>query len=240
MPGDKPHRKPSTSSRKQGRPKASEKAVTPQVLQEISRRWLQGRSVWSIAVELGFDESTVRYHLNTNLRPLWHEEMRSMLDVDLAKVTMIETIAWERFYSTVPGETVEQIEKALTEDKRGRGRLKIVKQAVRSVTKTGEAGWLQIIQWCVDFRARIHAHYAPTRTHVDIGGEMRVAGMGPSEVDQVMLDRLMQQISERRKHQATLAASRQASGESVGVAVISTSGNGNGHAKPGSNGNGRH
>jgi hypothetical protein len=209
--------------------------VTPEVLSEIGRKWLQGRATVAIAKEVGVSESTIRYHIQTHLKPQWHEEMRSTLDIDLAKVSLIEKIAWERFYSAAPGETAEQIEKALTEDKRGRCRLRIVKQAVKSITRTGDAAWLQIIQWCLDFRAKIHAHYAPTRTHVDIGGEMRVAGLGPSEVDQVMLQRLMEQIAERRKHQAALSESRKAVGD-VGPAEISESRNGNGRQKPGSNG----
>jgi len=190
--------------RPQGRPKRRERVVTPAVLERIGILWLQNVSMTDIANEFGIDLTTVRHHLNQTIRPMWHEQMRSRLDEDLAKVALIERIAWERFQSNAPGETVEQIEKALVG---GKGRLRLVKQAVRSVTRTGEAAWLQIIQWCLDFRARIHAHYAPTRTHVDIGGDLRVAGMGPSEVDQIMLDRLMTQIAERRKHQAALRSS---------------------------------
>jgi|LSQX01.1.fsa_nt_gb hypothetical protein len=149
-------------------------------------------------MEFGIDESTVRYHLNERIRPLWHERMRSRLAEDLAKVDLLEATAWERFESHTPGETHEQTEKALLE---GGSRLKIVKQATRTVTKTGEIGWLQIVQWCLDFRAGIHAHYAPTRHHVDRGSEMRVAGMSPVEVDQLMLQRLMEKIAERRRQQ---------------------------------------
>ena len=168
-------------------------------MDRIGTLWLQNVPTTVIAKEIGVDEKAIRYHLENTIRPMWHDDMRSRLTEDLAKVALIERIAWERFESNAPGETTEQIEKALVG---GKGRLRLVKQAVRSVTRTGEMGWLQIIQWCLDFRARIHAHYAPTRTHVDIGGDLRVAGMSPVEVDQAMLKRLMEQIAERRKQAA--------------------------------------
>ncbi len=129
--------------------------------------------------------------------------MRSRLAEDLAKVALIERTAWERFHSSAPSETHEQVEKALLE--RG-GKPRVVKQATRKITKTAEVAWMQVIEWRLDFRARIHAHYAPTQRHVDHGGDFRVAGKTRTQVDQEMLDRLMQQIKERRKHQAALDA----------------------------------
>lgn len=190
------------------RAKHARRPVTPEVLREIGTMWLKGRSQVDIARTFGIDEKAVRYHLQNHIRPMWHDQMRSRLDEDLAKVALLEATAWERFHSQAPGETHEQIEKALRECKGGQSRLRIVKQAVRSVTRTGESAWLQIIQWCLDFRARIHAHYAPVKTHIDLGGDLRVAGMGPAEVDQVMLQRLMEQIELRRKNQAALMAGR--------------------------------
>ncbi len=193
------------STRSRGYHKPGTRPVTPEVLQRIGRMWLQGRNNCEIAKEIGIDESTVRYHLQNNILPLWQEDMRSRLAEDLAKVALLERTAWERYDSSVPSEPHELIEKALLE---GGSKPRIVKQAVRKITKTGDTAWLQIVQWCIDFRARIHAHYAPTRHHVDHGGEMRVAGMTPTEVDQAMLKRLMEQIQERRRHQAALDVGR--------------------------------
>jgi hypothetical protein len=157
-----------------------------------------------IAKAIGIDESTVRHHLNTTIRPQWQEQSRSRLHEDLAKVALIERTAWERFESDASAETVEQIEKGLRESKAGRVGLKIIRQATRSVKRPGEAAWLQVIQWCIEFRAKVFAHYAPTRTHVQMEGELRVAGKSPSEIDQEMMRRLAEQIFERRKHQAAL------------------------------------
>lgn len=184
------------SSRKPGYHKPGERPVWPEVLRRIGKLWLQGRNNCTIAREIGVDESTVRYHLEHSIKPEWHEQMRSRLAEDLAKVALLERVAWERFGSSAPCETHEQVEKALLQ---GGAKPRIVKQATRTVTRTGEVAWLQIIQWCLDFRARIHGHYAPVRHHVDTGSEFRVAGMAPIEVDQVMLQRLMEKIAERRR-----------------------------------------
>lgn len=192
-------------TRSRGKARPGKRPITPEVLLKIGKMWLKGRNNCEIAREIGVDEKTIRYHLQANIRPLWQENMRSRLAEDLAKVSLLEATAWERFDSSAPSETHEQVEKALLE---GGSKPRIVKQATRTVTKTGEAAWLQIIQWCLDFRARIHAHYAPTRTRIDVGSELRVAGKTPSEVDQEMLKRLMEQIAERRKHQAALDAER--------------------------------
>jgi len=189
-----------TAKRSPGRPKPGERVVTEAILMQIAEKHLQNMGPSAIGKALGIDESTVRHHLKQTIMPRWQEDMRSKLHEDLAKVSLIEKVAWERFHNAKPGETVEHVEKALSK----KGRMRIVKQATRAVTRTGEAAWIQVIQWCVDFRARIHAHYAPTRHKVDLGSELRVAGMTPDQVDQAMLKRLMQSIEDRRKYQAAL------------------------------------
>ncbi len=196
-----PPRRKKQPRRRPGRPKRGQEIITPAVLERIAELWLEGVSPRKIGEAVGADRMSVLHHLERSIRPLWHEQMRSMLDVDLAKVALLEKVAWERFHAKAPAESIEQIEKTLTAGKSGRSRLKITKQAVRSITRTGDSAWLQVIQWCLDFRARIHGHYAPTRSHVDIGGDLRVAGKSPSEVDEEMLDRLLTQIQERRIRQ---------------------------------------
>jgi len=187
------------SKRPQGRPPGKERPVTPGALQEIADLWLKNVPLRTIAKRFGVHHTTILHHLEQTICPLWRERMRSRLDEDLAKVALIERTAWERFHSATPGETRETIEKALTATPRGQKRLRIVKQATARVTRTGEVAWLQVIQWCLDFRARVHSHYAPIHHKHDIGGELRVAGMTPAETDQAMLQRLMEKIAERRR-----------------------------------------
>ena len=70
------------------------------------------------------------------------------------------------------------------------------------ISRTGEVAWIQVVQWCLNFRAKIHAHYAPVRHKADMGGELRVAGKTPTQVDEEMLKRLFEKIAERRRYQA--------------------------------------
>lgn len=195
----------SAPTRKRGRPKKGESPITPQRLRQIGILWLEGVGASEIASVVGCDESTIRYHLDSTIRPQWVEDGRSRVAEDLARVAHLERTAWERFHANAPGETIEQVEQGLLE---GGNKLRIIKKATRTVSKTGETAWLDIVRWCIEFRAKIFAHYAPTRHHIDHGGELRVAGMTPSEVDQAMLKRLFEQIEERRKHQASLGTGR--------------------------------
>ncbi len=197
----RPAKKP--AKRRPGRPKRSEPVVTPAMILGIAEYWLKGWGTIRIGQEYGIDPTTVRHHLDKTVRPQWHEEMRSRLAEDMAKVDLVERTAWERFHAAEPGETREVVEKALLE---GGSKPQIIKQVKSAVTKTGEVAWIQVIQWCLDFRARIHAHYAPTRHKVDLGSELRVAGLTPDQVDQAMLKRLMETIEERRKYQQALGS----------------------------------
>lgn len=192
-------RKPkSPSTRRPGRPKAKSPVVTADVLEGISVLWLQGVSLAKIGKQFGLDPSTVRHHVNVTIRPTWQEGMCSRLAEDLARVALLEKIAWQKFNACEPCESIEQVERALAKGKGGRSRMKITRQATRSVRRFGEAGWLEIVKWAVEFRARVFGHYAPTRTHLSVDGEMRVAGKSPAEVDSEMVGRLLQQIQERR------------------------------------------
>ena len=187
--------------RRPGKPRRGETVVTPAVLERIASMWLQGVSEAKTAAALGVSRATIRHHLDAKIIPLWRERMRSQLDVDLAKVHLIEQTAWERFDSAEPSETRESVEKALLD---GGREPRLVRQAVQKVTRVGELGWLQVIQWCLDFRARVHGYYAPARHTRDLGGELRVAGMTPVQVDEAMLKRLHEKILERREYQQGL------------------------------------
>jgi hypothetical protein len=189
------------SARKPGRPRRGHEVVTPCMIEQIAELWLQQVSETKIAAEMEIDRKTVHYHLESTIWPLWRENMRSKLAVDLAKVGLIEKVAWARFDSLEPAETHEVIEQSLLENGT---EPQTVKNIIRRVTRNGEVSWLHVIQWCLEFRAKIHGHFAPTRHHVDNGGELRVAGMTPTEVDTKMLKRLMEQIVERRKRQQAL------------------------------------
>ena len=175
--------------------------VTPEVRELIAKRWLQGRTASAIGREIGIDEKAVRYHMETFIRPLWHEKLVAMKGQELAKIDLLESTAWDRFLDAAPGEIVENIERALTEDG---NRLRVIKKVMRQVTKVGDSAWLDLVKWCIDWRSKVFGYYAPTRHQIDTGSELRVAGKTPNEVDEAMFDRLVAKIAERRKYAAAV------------------------------------
>lgn len=175
------------------------------MLETIADCILKGMSQRKTAQKCGIDESTVRYHLENTLRPRWREDARGALHEDLAKVLLVEKVAWQHFESSVPGETREGIKKALLE----RGiRPRLVEQATTKITRRGQVAWLEIVQWAIEFRAKVFGHFAPTRHHVDVGGQLRVAGLDPCQVDQAMLEKLLEKVAERRRHRAAIDPGR--------------------------------
>jgi predicted transcriptional regulator len=205
MPKKQSSKKKSPAKRGPGKPRPSERPVTPEKLEEIADKFLEGVPLTQIAEAIGVTRQTIQYHIDATIRPIWQERMRSTLADDLAKVSHLERVAWERFRVSQRPETRRQVKKALVAEGADP---QVVERVLTTVTKNGEAVWLQIVQWCIEHRARVHGHYAPTRHQVDMGGELRVAGMSPDQIDKAMLQRMMDKIEERRKYQAALRASQ--------------------------------
>jgi predicted transcriptional regulator len=198
--------KKSPAKRGAGKPRPSERPVTPEKLEQIADMFLEGTPITRIAEAIGVTRQTIQYHLDATIRPIWQEKMRSTLADDLAKVGHIERIAWERFHVSQQPETRRQVKKALVDEGADP---QVVEKVITKITKTGEVAWLQVAQWCIEHRAKVHGHYAPTRHQVDMGGELRVAGMSPDQVDKEMIKRLFEKIEERRTYQKALRASSQ-------------------------------
>jgi len=205
MAKKKPSPKKAPAPRGAGKPRPSERPVTPEKLEAIADMFLEGVPISRIAERIGVRRQTIQYHLDASIRPLWQESMRSTLADDLAKVGHLERIAWDRFRASQQPETRRQIKKALLDEGADP---QTIEKVITKITKTGEVAWLQVVQWCIEHRARVHGHYAPTRHQVDLGGELRVAGMSPDQVDQEMLKRLLVKIEERRRYQAALKATQ--------------------------------
>lgn len=201
--------------RRPGRPKRSQRAVTPEVLEEISLALLHGQSCLATAKRLEIDESTVRHYRDKVLRPQWEAEAQAQRGMQLAKIDRLEAFAWDRLYASTKPMRRKQIRQAVADvikGKRGAGKadgtkgdrdLEIVERVMGSVTKIGEACWAQIIEWCGDYRARVFGYYAPTKHMLELN-ELRVAGPDPEAVDEGMLERLMQKVRERQEFLAAI------------------------------------
>jgi hypothetical protein len=185
------------AKRKAGHPVGKVSTLTPGDLLEIERMYLQGVSASIIAERFGVSHPTILHQINKKIRPLWQERMVHIAEEEHAKVDLLYQIAWERFQeSKKPGETVHIEMEAV----KAGADPQVVKRALTRVGKTGEVCWLQVIEWCLDWKAKVNDSYAALRhKHEHAGGitaEIRVAGTTPQEFTRTLLEEIMQGIAE--------------------------------------------
>jgi len=189
-----------TTTRKQGRPHKQDRPITPAILLEINRQWLEGVPQTLMAEQLGVHVKTIQYHVASKLRPAWERNVSKDKALVLAKINHMERTAWERFHSHAPAESREQIHEALLECG---GDRQVVDRVLTRITREGQAGWLQIVQWCLEQTCKLLGLYAAERHEVRTSGELRVAGLDPDQLNQEMvaewLERAEHVRAERRQ-----------------------------------------
>ncbi len=189
----KPTKRP--ARRNPGRPKTSERPVTPERLEQIADRWLAGWSHRKIAEEIGVDPSVISYHLEKSIKPAWKEKLHRGAEIELAKIDNLEAIAWGRMDEEAPMESRETVTEALTE---GGTDLELVQRMNTNLRRRNTAGWVAVIEWCIELRCKLLGHFAPTKVKVEEEG-LRVAGKTIDELDAEMMGRLMAKITERQQ-----------------------------------------
>jgi ribosomal protein S7 len=194
------------ASRPAGKPPRKARVIGPAEQAVIARMYLQNYSNYEIGESLGVDEKTVRHHLEFNIRPVWIHSTRRVSEIELAKVDQIERIAWQAFEKSQNDETRETIKHELVEgdgkDGKKKADMKIVERALTTITTTGSTAWIQVIQWCIDFRSKILGHYAAHRVNINYGGEVRVAGKTRKDIDKELVQRIafvVNNIEERKR-----------------------------------------
>ena len=186
---------PVAPRRKAGRPKKNNAAVTPEKLDIIGKLWLRGHSYRSIATHIGVDEKTIRHHLNAKIKPEWREELRNELHVELAKVAHVEQVAWRCFEVSQGDETRETVKERLIDETNN---LALAEKITSKLKREGSTAWIAVIQWCIDWRAKVAGTYSATKIDV---GDYRVAGKGTGDVDKEMMERLSSLVADRHKYE---------------------------------------
>lgn len=167
-------------TRKPGRPRKKARIITLEKRELAADLILKGRPLREIAKLLDVDESTVRYHLEHWIEPAWRENSRERRDREMAKVDLLERTAWLCFEKSQKPQTRRQIKQALTE---AGGDPQIIERVLTKTTRVGEATWVDVIQWCIDWRAKMHGSYAAEKhEHAMAGEEFRVAGRPRLEI----------------------------------------------------------
>ena len=183
----------SKPKRTRGRPKANNKVVTPEVMEKIGRLWVRGWTYRAIAAEVGVSATTVGHHITATIKPQWKEELNSDMHSELAKLAEVERVAWACFEASRGDETKEIVKERLIEET---GNLDLAERITSKLKREGSAAWMGVIQWCLDFRAKLQGSYAPTKVEVE---GFRVAGAGAEAVDRRMMERLSELMAERSR-----------------------------------------
>ncbi len=185
--------------RKPGRPRHDEVAITPEKLQAMAEMYLRGQTLNAIARALGVNPGTVKDHLERHLRPMWVQEQVVRAEEELAKVSVVERVAWEKFTASSEPVTREMVREELT--KTG----KVAKKTIEMVRtkRTGEVVWLDIVKWAIEFRCKLTGLMID-RHEIKHSGGIRLAGQAPDEFDKNTMGLLLERIAERRRYQEAI------------------------------------
>ena len=184
--------------RKAGRPPRNNPVATPQLLVTIARMHVRGKSSREIGIAVNIDHAAVLYHLHKTIIPGWEKERKEALGTELAKVRHLEAVAWDCFEKALKPETRRQIEKALVE---GGTDLAVVKRVLTKTDQRGQNAWLAVIQWCIDWRAKIFGSYSPEKH--EIVDDFRAAGLTQEELLRDIQRRLKKRIEEKKAADAS-------------------------------------
>lgn len=181
--------------------------VAPDQMERIGVLWLQQWSVPRISAVLGVTDATVRYHLENSILPVWQNAMLRNVEIELARVDLIERIAWEQFESSQGTETTESVKTRLAKEDSLDGEL-IERAVTKTKRLTGQPAWIAVVQWCVDWRSKIAGYYAAKG--IDVSGTIRVAGKSREEIEEELQRRIAFVVErlEQRKQLANLGAGR--------------------------------
>lgn len=188
-----------------GKPRQSERPITPEALEKIEAMALEGRPQREIADACGVATSTIQHHLEHTIRPRWHSVCKGRLEQEIALIDRIQMIAWERFHRSTQPQTKRRIEKAL---QKGGAAPRVVKRVLEKTTLTGEACWIDLVKWCVEQRAKIFGHYAPEK-HQIAEGAPRFAGRSAGEVVKEQMALLAKKAQELYDYEKQVAKARE-------------------------------
>jgi hypothetical protein len=208
---------PSDSKKKRGpgRPRKSERPVTPEVLNEIAELWLKGKSSYEIGLAIGVAKNAVDHHLEHVIRPAWRKSLGLEAKILEARSELLIRLffqGYERSLRDKGEERQKQVQRkrddtAAKAMKAAKGDARLEQLVERTVTRgarDGDKGWLLGVLDVMDFQAKLAGLYAPSRHSMHVESELRVAGLTPAELDEKMLRRAAELIVERQRHQQIL------------------------------------
>ena len=88
---------PNKPKRRRGRPPKRERPVTPEVLEEIGRLYLRGKSERQIGQIFGLALSSVQHHLNHTIKPLWRNRVQWDASAELERAEEVIRLAFKGY-----------------------------------------------------------------------------------------------------------------------------------------------
>ena len=136
----------------------------------------------------------------TRLQPAWKEKLHRGAEIELAKIDHLERLAWGRMDQDEQAEDRATITEELTKD--GADGF-LVKRMNTSLRRRNAAGWVAVVQWCIELRCKLLGHYSASKVKVEDEG-LRVAGMSTDELHAKMMKRLLEKVEEKRRERAAM------------------------------------
>ncbi|HVX16232.1 MAG TPA: hypothetical protein VHC22_33910 [Pirellulales bacterium] len=192
--------------------------MTPEVIELIRRRWLEGQSEREIGLEIGLAQSTVQHHLNHTIKPLIRNQIQWDTGKQIDRAEHVIRLAFEGFHRSARSATKKrgkyQTVEALKKKIKGRAPkgMKLVEETLETIDRDGDRGWLELVLSAMDFMAKVKGGYAPRRINMQVETEMRVAGQTPAQIEDWAINRIATLYFEKMRHQQILATAMGATG----------------------------
>ena len=94
------------------------------------------------------------------------------------------------------------------EEKAAAREMVVIRRTVKNLANTTACGFVDIVEYCIDFEAKIAGHFARNNT-LDIRSEFRLGGLNPDAVNQEMYERVVKKVMEIRAGEVALAEAQE-------------------------------
>lgn len=179
-----------------GRPKKTERVVTPEVLETIAKLYLRGKTLRQIGAEVGISFQSVAYHIESSIRPQLRENRQRSVGEFRGELRQVFQTAWEQYEKSVnePIEITSERKGLSNPDGTSSGakNLTILEKTTRRTQPRGDVQCLKLAKDCLELEQRVLRF----PEEQDIG--LRYAGADPEQISDEMVERLCQAIVKRR------------------------------------------
>lgn len=200
----------SGAPRKAGRPKKRERPVTPEILEELGRLHLMGKTTTEISKLICVTRQAVEYHLEQTVKPLWRNRIQWESSIQVAKAEMLYKLALEAYERSLADCDAARALLKKAAKKGPKATKDDVSRALSALDVRPDVACLSIAARMLDFVAKVKGGYAPKRIAVHEDTGLRVAGLDRGRFLTMISEKAVEIVMEREKQQAVIAAAERA------------------------------